>query len=693
MSGTPHDQRQSVQYLSIKTDAGDTAFQITALHGEERLSEPFRYTVELYADDSSIDCSTLIGTNGIVTIYITDDDKRYIHGVFSEFAITGIWYEQKRLFFRAVLVPKLALLDLESDCCIFQSKSVTDIVTALLSAGGVTDVKQTLTGSYTARDYCVQYRETTLNFIRRLLEDEGIFFFFTHSDSAHTLVLADDASAHADCPVQATLTWSDVGAGGYDAITDCRLEHRVTSNAVGMSSYNFETPATDLYVKQTGDSSNYLLNDWGLTHTTSTDGERLAKIRLAAHEVQAKLLRASGWFTTMVCGGNVTIASHPRSEMNVKWTLVAVEISATPESFLAEITGFPATATYRAPRAAHRPSIASTQMALVVGASGDEILTDKYGRVKVQFYWDRVGTKDDKSSCFIRVAQGWAGASWGTIFIPRVGMEVVVSFIDGDPDHPLITGCVYNATNSVPYTLPDNKTQSTLKSLTSTNGTGKNNEIRFEDKSGSEEVMVHAQKDLNLTVENDETRTIKHDHTTTITNDCTVTINHDNTITVKNNRSRTVSQGDETLTISQGKRSVTVQADETHTNHAKFTHSVDGDYALTVSGKLTISVTGDLEISAASIKMTAGSAGSGITIDSGAGMKLSATQDIAATATGNFNAKGTAGMSLEGTGGATLKSPAQLTCQGSMATFKADAMGELSAGGILTVKGALVKIN
>jgi type VI secretion system secreted protein VgrG len=691
MSDLPPDQRQSVQYLSIKTDAGDAAFQITALHGEERISEPFLYAVELYADDSSVDYASLIGTNGIVTIHVTEDDKRYIHGVFREFALTGIWYEQKRLFFRAVLVPKLALLDLEADCRIFQNKSVTDIVYALLDEGGVTDRTPKLSGTYTAREYCVQYRETTLNFIRRLFEDEGIFFFFEHSDSAHTMIIGDDTDAHADCPVQSTLTWSDVGTGGYASITDCRLEHRITSNAVGMSSYHFETPATDLYVKQTGAASNYLMNDWGLTHTTSSDGERLAKIRLGAHELQATLFRASGWFTSMVCGGNVTIASHPRSEMNVKWTLLAVEISATPEAFVAELTGFPATATFRAPRQAHRSRIASTQMALVVGASGDEILTDKYGRVKVQFYWDRVGTKDDKSSCFIRVAQAWAGASWGSIFIPRVGMEVVVSFIDGDPDHPLITGCVYNATNSVPYTLPDNKTQSTIKSLTSTQGTGKNNEMRFEDKSGSEEFYVHAQKDLNLTVENDETRTIKHDHTSTITNDCTVTINHDNTITVKNDRSRTVSEGNESLTVSKGTRTVEVKGDETHTSHGKFTHTVDGDYALTVKGKMSITVTGALEITADSITMT--SKTGDIEMSSAANVKATAKADITATATGNVNAKATASMSLEGTAGATLKTGASLTCQGSMATFKADGMGELSAGGILTVKGSLVKIN
>jgi type VI secretion system secreted protein VgrG len=254
-------------------------------------------------------------------------------------------------------------------------------------------------------------------------------------------------------------------------------------------------------------------------------------------------------------------------------------------------------------------------------------------------------------------------------------MEVVVSFLDGDPDRPLVVGCVYNAERTVPYGLPGEKTKSTIKSRTTPEGDGKFNEIRLEDKKDAEEIYVHAQKDMKIDVLNDETRTVKHDRKTTIEND--------DTLTITKNRTYEVKDGNETYKVSTGTRAVTVKGDETHTNNAKFTHTVDGDYALTVKGDMSVSVTGSLTIKAKEI--TIESSQGTITIKSATAMTLKAGSDLKAEATANLSAKGTAGAKFE--------SPAQVDIKGAMANFKADGMAEVSAGGIMTVKGALVKIN
>ena len=353
-----------------------------------------------------------------------------------------------------------------------------------------------------------------------------------------------------------------------------------------------------------------------------------------------------------------------------------------PKRFIAIFAHFRPITVFRAPRTAHRPTIASMQTAIVVGPSGAEINTDQYGRVNVQFHWDRLGKNNENSSCWIRVAQGWAGATWGTIFIPRIGSEVVVSFLDGNPDQPLITGAVYNATKTVPYTLPGDMTKSTIKSQSSPNGAGKFNELRFEDKAGSEEIYIHAQKDMTVDVLNNVT--------TTVTKDDSATVNGTQTVTIKGNRTFAVSEGNETYGVTMGTRAVTVGGNETHTNRSNFTQTVkgnftqtvSGDYGLTVSGKMTVTVTGGLTIKASDVTLqtTAGA----ITVTAAQGLTLKAGTNLAATA----------GVGLTANGATiTITGSSEVNVQGAVANFKADGMGEVSAGGILTVKGSLVQIN
>jgi type VI secretion system secreted protein VgrG len=678
VSGPPQDQRQAKQYLSIATTAGNQKLQVSSLRGIERLSVPFAYELELYCNDSALDWQSLIGTAAAISINGTGQasDTRYIHGVFTEFALAGAWPGSNRVHFRATLRPNLALLDMIQDCRIFQNMSVVDIVKQVLSDGGVTEIDMRATKTYTARDYCVQWRETALNFMSRLMEDEGLFYWFEHTASAETLVIADDADGHTACPVVPTVTWTGVENQGFkdDQVHDCGLELRMVPDSVGLNAWNFETPSTGLYALKQGQTAKRTISDWGYTHTQTSAGETRADIRLGAYEAEAKLLQIAGGNRYFCCGRKFTLSGHPQAALNGSWVVTEHRLEASPDGFHCELRAIPATTVFHTPRAAHRPTIASTQTAIVVGPSGSEISSDRYGRVKVQFHWDRVGKSDENSSCWIRVAQGWAGTGWGGLFIPRIGNEVVVSFLDGDPDNPLITGAVYNAQKTVPYTLPDNQTRSTVKSQSSPNGSGKFNEIRFEDKAGSEELYVHAQKDMTLEVLND--------NTATITKDDSLTVNGKQTISVKQDRSLTVTDGNETHKVSTGTRSVTVKGDETHTNNGKFTHSVDGDYSLSVAGKMSISVTGGLTVKASDI--TIESSSGAVTIKAAQGLSLKAGTDLDAEAGVGFTAKGT---------NVTVQGSAQLNVQGAMANFKADGMAEVSAGGIMTVKGALVQIN
>lgn len=265
-----------------------------------------------------------------------------------------------------------------------------------------------------------------------------------------------------------------------------------------------------------------------------------------------------------VAGHKFELKDHYRADVNQKYVLKAVSHAATQESYTNSFTAFAADVAFRPPRVTAKPRISGTQTAIVVGKAGEEIWTDKYGRVKVQFHWDQLGNNDENSSCWIRVDYGWAGKQWGGIFLPRIGQEVVVSYLDGDPDRPLITGAVYNNEQLVPYTLPDEQTKSTIKTNSSKGGNGFN-EIRFEDKKDSEELYFHAQKDQNIVVKNDRTKSVKRNETNTI----------------------------------EGTRESTITGDETNTNKANFNQKVTGNYELKVTGNLTIDVTGQVMIKSA----------------------------------------------------------------------------------------------
>ena len=681
---------QTDRYLSISTPLGADKLLIRSMQGDERLSGLFQFFLELQSEEMSLDFSQIVGKSATVTVKLADGTSRYINGIVGRFVQGGS--DARFTTYYAELHPWLWLLTMSADCRIYQNLSVPDIITGLFTELGFTDYKNSITGTHAVREYCVQYNETAFAFVSRLLEEEGIFYFFQHEDGKHTLVLADASTAFADCPGAATVDYGAVGNGQQqNVVTGCTIEEAVIPGQYAVDDFGFETPSTDLMgssdsSKATNGTKRRIYEyPGGFAKKDAAEG--LAKLRMEEEEAPQKRLRGTSVCRAFISGYKTTLQKHYRDSANAAYVLERVSHSASEGSYSNSFAAFPSDVTWRPRRITRRPVIPGTQTAIVVGKSGEEIWTDQYGRVKVQFHWDQKGKNDENSSCWIRVAHGWAGKSWGAIFLPRIGQEVVVSFLEGDPDRPLITGAVYNAEQTVPYTLPADQTRSTIKSNVSKGGGGFN-ELRFEDKKDSEEVFLQAQKDLNTVVKNNETHKVgfdkkdKGDQTIDIYNNRTVTLDQGNDkLQVKTgNREVLVDTGNETHTVA-GTRAVTVTKAETHTSSDNFDHAVTKNYTLKVDGDLTIQVAG---------KVTFKSTGD-MLLQSAANLTAKATSDVTVQGM-NISSKATTDLKNEAMN-VTNKASMNLSNEGTMVASKASGMHNVEASGILTVKGSLVKIN
>jgi len=681
---------QTGQYLSISTPLGADKLLLRAMHGEERISGLFHFSLEMQSEEKALDFSKVVGKSATVTIALADGTSRYVNGIVGRFVQGGS--DARFTTYYAELHPWLWLLTMSADCRIYQNKSVPDIVTALFTELGFTDYKNSATGTHNAREYCVQYNETAFAFVSRLLEEEGIFYFFEHADGKHTLVLADASSAFADCPGAATVDYGAYGSWEQqNVVTGCTIEEAVIPGSFAVDDFGFETPSTDLMgssdstVATNGSKRRIYEYPGGFTKKDAAEG--LAKLRMEEHEGPRKLLRGTSVCRAFVSGTKTTLQKHYRDDANAAYVLAHVSHSATANDYANSFEAFPADVVFRPRRLTRKPSIPGTQTAIVVGKSGEEIWTDQYGRVKVQFHWDQKGKSDENSSCWIRVAQGWAGKAWGAMFLPRIGQEVVVSFLEGDPDRPLITGSVYNAEQTVPYALPGEQTKSTIKSNVSKDGGGFN-EIRFDDKKDSEEIFVQAQKELNTVVRNNETHKVgfekkdKGNQTIDVYNDRTVTVDQGNEkLQVKTgNREVLVDTGNETHKV-KGTRTLEVTGAETHTNKDNFDQKVAGNFTLKVDGDLTIQATGKI-----TIKSTGDMA-----LSSSAAVSAKATTDLKLEAL-NVSTKATADLKNEGLN-VTNKASVNLQNEGTMVTSKANGIHSVEASGVMKIQGALVKIN
>ncbi len=622
------DFSQANRRLRITTPLGDDALLVTNIQGTEGVSTLFGFDVELVGRDDAVDFDAIVGKNVTLSILMRDGD-RYVNGFVSRFAQGGTVHSHAS--YRAQVVPWLWFLTRTSDCRIFQQKTVPDIVKQIFGEYGFSDFKLQLRGTYPEWDYCVQYRETDYNFVARLLEEEGIFYFFQHEDGKHTLVLADDTSAYDPCPGTSDLRFiHDMTIGDEeDMVTWFTKEQEVRASRYSSTDYNFETPSLDLMSKAKGkDPRPYEHYDYPGAGGSPIKRDRLdhlVRIRQQEEDTARVEFEGGSYTRGLTPGYTFTLAGVGEgavSHFDGTYLVTAVRHRASeswePEGDSPGVTyenDFHCIASdviFRPVRRTPRPLVNGVQTALVVGPSGEEIFVDKYGRVKVQFYWDREGKKDENTTCWIRVSHGWAGKNWGMVAHPRIGQEVIVSFLEGDPDCPIITGRVYNAEQMPPYDLPANKTQTGIKSRSSLKGTPANfNEIRFEDKKGSEQVYIHAEKNEDIIVENDKTENVGHDETIQIGNDRTEVVMANETMTVQKNRTRTVNMNEsvtvalmrthtvgvnEAITIGAA-REVTVGAYQNVTVGAAQTVEVGAAQSISVGASQDVSVGGDQSIS------------------------------------------------------------------------------------------------
>ncbi len=589
---------------------GEDVLLLEGFKGEEHVSEPFEFTLQMHSLDDAIEAAKVLREPFIISVRLPDGSDRQIHGLCRRFTQHG--RDHDLAYYEAEIVPWIRFMELNQDCKIFQEMTVVEIIEEVFSKYDLSDYENKCVGSYLPRQYCVQYRESDLNFVSRLMEEEGIFYFFAHSEEGHKLILADDSSAIEECTGQdqfRVATTPDA-VPGEDVITEMEREHQVYTNKVTLTDYDPLQPSMNLE-SSASDDDHQELYDYPGRYTELSAGERYASLILEERSTDHEIVRGLSRCRAFRSGYIFDLSDHYRSDTNQTYFLLSVWHSAYGGGYRSteqeteysnQFECIPASVSYRPPRRATKPMVQGAQPALVVGPSGEEIYTDKYGRVKVQFYWDRIGEKNENSSCWIRVSHPWAGKGWGAVAIPRIGQEVIVDFLEGDPDRPIITGRVYNAERMPPYTLPDGGVVSGIKSDTH-KGTGYN-EISMDDTAGEEKITIHAQYDMDTTVEHDDTQTVHNDRTITVDGKHTETIKKDTTITVL--------EGDLKTSVLEGKSQEYVKKNQTT--------KVDGDYGLEVSGDANIKVTsGDLTIEAAS---------GSITEKSAAGHKIQSDADV-----------------------------------------------------------------
>jgi len=674
------------QQITLKSAKCKDDLLFNSMAAEEQLGRMFSYQVEFGSRNEKIDLAGLLGSSMTVKLTAGDYYQRHFNGIVCEAAQTGVEVVDGLRYaqYSVRLVPKPWLLIDKIDCRIYTAMKVPEIVKSVLADAGYTDVKLSLSGSYIERDYCVQYRESALNFISRLMEQEGIYYFFTHTDSAHTMVLADGVGAHSKAARFDRVSY--IGSREAALLDEATASGWVATSGhdaskVQLIDYDPLKPKTSQLSTGTvqGNGTGHDGFDFPGGHFDPQVGKHFAQVRAEALNASRSLHSGVTGSCAIEIGGLFTLCDYPRAEANREYLVVGLSMQlnngsyaagdrAAAPGFKCRFQAIESNRSFRNLPTADKPSIAGLQTAVVAGETDEDIAIDEHGRVQVTFHWNRPEKKDARNSCPVRVASTWAGKGWGAVSLPRVGQEVVVSFLEGDPDRPLIIGSVYNGDNAPPYGLQATKTQSGIKSRSLLGGTADFNELRFEDKKGEEDFFIHAQKDMHEEVENDHVVTIEHDETGTVKNDQTLTVKHDQTLTVENDQTETVKHD----------RKVTVQNDDTLDVSNNGTASIGQKFKLSagsqielVSGasSIVLKSSGDIEIKGVNIKIT-GSVSVKVEGQAEVGVKAGATMDIGAGASLKIHSD--AMVEVAGGGMATVKAP--------MLTLKGDGMNQVSGG-------------
>ena len=551
---------QASRLAKITSPLGPDVLLLNEMGGGEELGRLFNYELQLTSLDANIDLNQLLGKPMSVSVQLADGGERHFHGIVARCSQN---IDQGQFAsYQVTLRPWFWLLSRTSDCRIFQNLSIPQIIKQVFRDLGFSDFEDALSRPYREWEYCVQYRETSFDFVSRLMEQEGIYYFFRHEQDRHVLVLADAYGAHTTVPGYASIPYypKDEQQRERDHMHNWHLAQEVQPGSLELNDYDFQRPSASIDVRSAmprpHTAGDYPLYDYPGTYVQSADGEHYARTRIEALQTLHEQIEFSGNARGLGSGHLFSLTGFSRQDQNREYLIVGIRYYITQESlesgggsgsaqFESSLTCIDAQQSFRPLANTYRPIVKGPQTALVVGPKGEEIWTDQYGRVKVHFYWDRHDQSNENSSCWIRVSQSWAGKNWGSMQIPRIGQEVIVSFLEGDPDRPIITGRVYNAEQTVPYDLPENATQSGMKSRSSKGGTPANfNEIRMEDKKGLEQLYIHAERNQDLVVEVDESHSVGHDRNKSI--------GHNETVTIGNNRLRIVKQED-ILSVGQRK--------------------------------------------------------------------------------------------------------------------------------------------
>ena len=648
--------------MELVTSA-DLGLKFRSMVADEEVSRLFEFQVVAISPDVAISADDVLGTNAAVSVEVAAEGvKRWFHGVVAAFGVEGA--DGRDISYRLTLRPWLWLLTRRANVRIFQEMTAPDIIKEIFGEYTSTFVDE-LSATYGTRTYCVQYRETDFNFVCRLMEEEGIFFFFRHAEDKHELVLADASSSHQPLEGFATIPFDDdrrqiVGAA---VISEWRMRHEIQTGKVTLRDYDFINPATDLTSTTAASTRSHAENerevyDYPGLYAVKADGDARAVVRLAESESAFSRFSGSGNTPGLSAGAKFSFVQHPRADQNVDYVVLSTRIqmnlagyesgSGGETQFSCSFNAQPYAEPYRPARITRKPAVAGPQTAVVVG-EGDEgdIYTDEHARVKVQFHWDRIGEKNADSSCWVRVASPWAGNGWGMISLPRLGQEVVVDFLEGDPDQPLITGRVYNGAQLPPYELPANATVSTVKSRSKLGEAADFNEIRFEDKAGEEYVLMHAQKDRLEFVEG----------------------------TLKSHIGIGDGEGDEHRTVKR---------------HRK--EKIEGEYHLTVvkevrhklKDKLSMEVVGSMLFKTDDIWSL--KAASDITAESGAAISMKSTGDLHLKIGANIGAEAAQNVHIKGGTNIVIEG-------GTQVSIKAGGSSVVLGPDGVSITGTMVKIN
>lgn len=576
--------KQAERPFELITPLGRDKLVLRQMSGTEQLGTAFEYRIEALSEDANIDLNSLLGEKVTVRISQPSGGERYVNGHVVAFAQKPS-LSTRFAAFELRIRPWIALLAKTVDCRIFQNMSPTDIIKQVFRDNGFSDFEDRLSATYEQRVFCVQYRETAYSFVHRLMEEEGIYYYVKHFNGNHVLVLADSKSAHDTLPGHAKIPYfpeANIDRRQKESIYDWNVTNSLQSGKIALKDFDFEIPRKDLLQQKLMPGGHphdsYELYDYPGDYVEAGHGEHYARVRMEEVRWQHEVIAARTSVHGATPGTLFELEKFPRSDQNREYLITAIELLLEDDPYESRLGGqahepvfeaglslIPSATVYRPRRITPRPLISGPQTAIVVGPAGDEIHTDKHGRVKCQFHWDRYGNSDENSSCWIRVSQPWAGKNWGSIAIPRIGQEVVVEFEEGDPDRPIITGRVYNGDQKTPYELPANKTQSGTKSRSSKGGSSDNfNELRFEDKKGDEQVYFHAEKNFDRVVENNDTETIGNNQDIKIGS--AQAADGSQTEEIWKDRTTTLKTGNDALTVEMGNRDVVLQMGDLSTD-------------------------------------------------------------------------------------------------------------------------------